>query len=240
MLPNVFKTLLKDLLFVLYNPVLDHHLDDMTAIMLPSMHLRNAIKREMPISTIVLTLPELLEMILSYASEEDLLFQQRVNTTWRRIINTSPELQEKLFLTSKVPEGDVDLTGLEWNPLLRHLGGRKDDLEGHDRCRSTDLKILEMSDYPGASWQKMFITRPAIGGLLMRDVIPHPLESHPLCTLWIEKGIMMSDVWGFQKMHGMYLHLRDREGRMPVHLCAPCCTHSALPFHHHFPIANNT
>ncbi|KAF6239349.1 hypothetical protein HO173_002611 [Letharia columbiana] len=152
----------------------------------------------MPPSTIVLMLPELLEMILSYAAEEDLLFQQRVNMTWRWIINTSPKLQGKLFLLSKVPEGDVDLTGLEWNPLLHHLGGRKGDLEGHDRCRSTDVKILEMFDYPGASWQRMFITRPAIGGLLMRDVVAHPLNT-------ISEGDMFEvldcPLWGGTKQY---------------------------------------
>lgn len=208
--------------------------------MLPSMQKSNSAEPDMPPSTIVLMLPELLEMILSYAAEEDLLFQQRVNMTWRWIINMSPRLQGKLFLLSKVPEGDVDLTGLEWNPLLHHLGGRKDDLEGHDRCRSTDIKILEMFDYPGASWQRMFITRPAIGGLLMRDVVAHPLNSRSLCTLWIDKGITMGDVWEFQKMHRMYPHLRNGEGRMPLHLCAPCCTHSGSPpFHRHLSTANN-
>ena len=61
---------------------------------------------------------ELLESILQYIPERDLLLSQRVNQTFRSVMKHSPQLQRKLFYTAdNYQEGDL-LRELKWNPLL--------------------------------------------------------------------------------------------------------------------------
>lgn len=66
----------------------------------------------------VFAVSELLESVLQYIPERDLLLFQRVNQTFRNVIKHSPQLQRKLFYTADVyQEGDL-LRKLKWNPLL--------------------------------------------------------------------------------------------------------------------------
>lgn len=66
----------------------------------------------------VFNIPELLENVLLYIPERDLLLSQRVNQTFQDTIIHSPRLQRKLFYTADLyHQGDV-LSKLVWNPLL--------------------------------------------------------------------------------------------------------------------------
>jgi len=59
---------------------------------------------------------ELLELCLLQLPMEDLLLAQRVNKRFNAVINTSPRLRERLFLTSRLSFGNAFRA--ELNPLL--------------------------------------------------------------------------------------------------------------------------
>ena len=73
----------------------------------------------------IFLIPEILEQILSWLPEKDLLLNQRVSTVWKDVIRTSPTLQYNLFFRADVfPPGEPissDLTTIKWNPLLGSL-----------------------------------------------------------------------------------------------------------------------
>lgn len=119
----------------------------------------------MAASTQVLGIPELLEMTLLHVTELPLLTLQRVNKTWRDVIEGSSRLQQKLCTkadpidVSGEPE-DFNTKSFDWNPLF--LNYAKKNVTYKDSCpgKEIDRKILERFYCPGASWRKMFITQP--------------------------------------------------------------------------------
>lgn len=63
-------------------------------------------------------IPELLENILFHLPERDLLLAQRVNRSFRDVLNASVHLQRKLFLTADIESEDGLATKLKLNPFI--------------------------------------------------------------------------------------------------------------------------
>ncbi|OQO10479.1 hypothetical protein B0A48_03776 [Cryoendolithus antarcticus] len=66
----------------------------------------------------VLTLPELLENILGHLDMKTLLLSQRVNTHFKLVIQSSKDLQEKLYFRPKSATKTKCITEVTLNPLL--------------------------------------------------------------------------------------------------------------------------
>lgn len=96
----------------------------------------------------------------------DLTILQRVNTTWRDIVQL-PLFQEKLFLPAKVSMRNVPGDGVKWNPALEITGGRP--IHGGFRlfCNGFGDRFLQRRrpatkalDLREGSWHGMHITQP--------------------------------------------------------------------------------
>lgn len=154
---------------------------------------------------LVFSIPELLEKILLYVPERDLLLSQRVNQTFRNVTKHSPQLQRKLFYTADTYQERDLLRELKWNPLLhafhpykrsntsirRRFGSKlwqswrnlsqSNQLSREDFVEACtpgiELEVLRKVNYPTASWKKMYFTHPAVSR--MTTDVEHPDFPNP-------------------------------------------------------------
>ena len=150
-------------------------------------------------ATQVFAVPELLEMILLCLPERDLLLSQRVDTKWRNVTKTSPDLQRKLFYKAEVcnPGSASDIV---WNPLL----------ELAFKFRDGFRQSITEKESKKNSWDDMLLTQPAIsevhvelpshyfnypedGEQPLGSRIP-PLQEQAIGTVKNPNGVRMEDV----------------------------------------------
>ncbi|KAF2111326.1 hypothetical protein BDV96DRAFT_465071, partial [Lophiotrema nucula] len=118
--------------------------------------------------TRVLSTPELLEAILAHLPPSSLLQAQRISCTFQSVIQTSPTLQQALYLRPARPKPSGDWT---INPLLRDCF-LPWLVIAEDRWEMPSYEALEMLDWvknekrreamlhADASWRKMFLIQP--------------------------------------------------------------------------------
>lgn len=71
-------------------------------------------------STDTFGIPELLVMMLEYATPQDVLLWQRVNKTWHANTQESTRLQEKLYFRTKLCKNVTEQRDAVWNPFTEH------------------------------------------------------------------------------------------------------------------------
>ena len=124
---------------------------------------RQTEKSAMHPSTKTLGIPELLEVILEYATPRDVLLWQRVNKTWQIAIKTSPRIQEKLFFRMEPCKDKYEQNHAIWNPFLKSFLVEE---MNSGCCYGIGPHAFDgKSSYPTASWKQMFVTSPAAIGL---------------------------------------------------------------------------
>ena len=108
-------------------------------------------------------IPELLEMILEYATPQDVLLWQRVNKTWHAIIQKSTLLQEKLYFRIKPCKNVTEQHDAIWNPFTELLFARdsRDYSPYMFRLPIGNDAFSGKANYPTASWKRMLMTSPA-------------------------------------------------------------------------------
>lgn len=117
----------------------------------------------------VFALEELLALILSYLSPQDLLRSQRVNQAFHRAVN-SYHTQQKLFFTP-----NQDETQVAWNPLRGAAIPEWFRMARRTPIRVGETRIITFYDREegkeairssrvgkGASWRRMLICQPAL------------------------------------------------------------------------------
>ena len=112
-------------------------------------------------STDTFGIPELLlEMILEYATPQDVLLWQRVNHKWHAVIQKSTSLQEKLYFCIKPCKDQIEQHDAAWNPFTELLISRN---YSPDMCCFSigNDAFSGKANYPTASWKRMLITSPA-------------------------------------------------------------------------------
>lgn len=121
----------------------------------------------------VLELPELLEHILFYVSEQDLLLAQRVSKTFRDVIIGSSLLQQRLFFRPAL-QRDVEQVSFISNPLLvkRFWPWYKMSASyiwGTWKSDAFDALQWNLNDWTfqayareDASWRRMLVVQPGI------------------------------------------------------------------------------
>lgn len=148
----------------------------------------------------VFAIAELLEMILLRLPEYDLL-SLRVSTKWRNFIETSPQIQQKLFYKTKA--GDPASTSdIIYNPLLAIA---------LTACAKSTIMRTE-KESTRASWNGgIFLTQPATSevrvcvGAFYPDFtredeqpidaeIP-PYQERKIGTIENPNGVTIDDVW---------------------------------------------
>lgn len=99
----------------------------------------------------VFAIPELLEKILLYLPERDLLLTQRVNKAFRNVADSSLHLQRKLFLRADVDSEDGPVPNLKWNPLIDIFGLEK----GSQDAISADRTVMYRNFW--GRWRRVHI-----------------------------------------------------------------------------------
>lgn len=128
----------------------------------------------------VLNTTELLEQILLFLPERDLLVHaQRVNRSFRTLITSSPSLQQKLFfkrIPSRGPDGDDKHCTWHANPLLlaafppmfTSSQGKWNKLRGNQVYQNLDWQKeskAEAYKRREASWRRMLVSQPPVSRL---------------------------------------------------------------------------
>ncbi|KAL4998623.1 hypothetical protein BDV10DRAFT_166449 [Aspergillus recurvatus] len=133
----------------------------------------------------VFLVPELLEAVLSYLPQRDLLLAQRVNRTWHAVISGSRLLQQKLFFRTTRSRLQLHkFFTVFFNPLLQEVFPafypREETLNWEDPCIGTSRDCYRIGPReqraqawfssaakrqavlrPDASWRRMFPSDPA-------------------------------------------------------------------------------
>lgn len=160
----------------------------------------------------VLQLPEMLEVILFFLPENDLVTLQRVNKWWRTNILASKTVQQKLFLAplvakpqSKNSKSLNTLTAYEWNPFLptssfTATGGN------HAKIKPRLDRICD-----SLPWQNMYLTQPPATKIswkaerLYRDSGSICVETH---LFGRKSGVLLSDIaWMFSASNSVMVLL---------------------------------
>lgn len=128
----------------------------------------------LPASKIVLGDPSLLEHILLFCPLATILHAQGVSRTWSTIIQTSPLLQQELFLRPKPRTfNELGSTVWQYNPLL-FIAFPSWFTHPRNRYHMPDVRAFEEMDWDRspqrhkaftraeASWRRMLPTQPAI------------------------------------------------------------------------------
>ncbi|KAI9646259.1 hypothetical protein NHQ30_005699 [Ciborinia camelliae] len=128
-----------------------------------------------------LAIPELVEQILLHLPITDLLIRiQRINTYFRKIIDSSPRLQHRLFFSGNKDGHDATIRP---NPLLYSSLHAYINPERKEWVCSEEippLELCEMGFGPGverkgfrrkdASWRRMLVVVPPVKGLYIETV----------------------------------------------------------------------
>ena len=162
----------------------------------------------------VLNIPELLEQILSYSSQSDLMTQRQVNTKWNDIVSTSDSCQKALFLKpiKKDIQRKITHDDYQINPILDALQSKKQLVPAkREPWPTIDLKDLRRLYMAEGHWKRMFTTQPA--SQLIYITVSWPIEewySTPTLTcfsnyVFKSSGITVEDVVNFVdvKMEGL-------------------------------------
>ena len=128
----------------------------------------------------VLSIPELLEHILLYLPERDLLLDQRVSTTWRNIITITPSLQRKLFFKADVVSFSRKV---RWNPFLEYFTIPFPPVwkwHLYENIATFSVGAFERANSQNASWKRMHMTQPPLDyARLRRNRINEELPNMP-------------------------------------------------------------
>lgn len=170
----------------------------------------------------VLGIPELLELILDYADNMDILCWQRVDRGWQSVIQNSPRIQDKIYLRFAVHEPMTSVSvncrgavnAYEWNPLIFQPGRfRLLDpfwtviLAPHDQDpggESIKLSIKTLQDlrlgYAEASWKEIFVAKPPLQQAMFTwcDTDCQVIDFKTVCS---EGGIKLKDLCQAHKQH---------------------------------------
>lgn len=140
-------------------------------------------------SSRALAIPELLEMILQHSPAGDMLSRQRVNETFQSVIQSSRPLQCELFFSAELMLEDDQTESVQWIPLINYCQPNPEVWKEHSVHRVT-LDSFYENDYPTASWNKMFVTSPAVKNLVLfrKGII--------CCTFRSESGITIGQLLG--------------------------------------------
>ena len=159
----------------------------------------------MPRPSSVFIIPELLQMILLEASVQDILIShQRINKTFKGVIDSSPSIQRKLFYNIEFLSEDDHLATVQWNSFMKSFGTQH-NLTNYIVC---DPSAFEQHGYPSASWRNMSITYPPINTLMIKH---YSLEV--LYYLVSDSGITIGQLAETQQ-RGCYLRTDGMRGPM--------------------------
>lgn len=173
----------------------------------------------------IFSIPELFETVLFHLPLRNLLLVQSVCRQWKKTIDDSPALQQKLFFRP-VPDRTQEP---EFNPLLQEMFSPLFRLDGHKYNGHSAWDICEAVDWfkdegrrqkvlrPEASWRRMFPVQPpariehmvSAGGCgcyyeTMNGVIPDHFQHLQ------ERGTSMGLLWE------VAVHMLDKNARTNV------------------------
>ena len=125
-------------------------------------------------STTALGIPELLEMVLEYATPQDLLLWQRVNKAWQGAIRRSPRIQERLFFRISETRETVFGNKRVTNPFMKFFANPNGEPVYSYNSFSDhtfDHAVNGKASISTASWRQMYLTNPAVTKLQATMII---------------------------------------------------------------------
>ena len=150
-------------------------------------------------------LPEMIESVLLFVPDRQLLSLQRVSRLWKSIINESVSIRRKLWYEPQAEANDPDSTHqtereavIQWNPFITRLGlEARSDGKVKALFEATGglpaIRMPPLYAFPG-SWTNMLATQPACPVLRVKCQNSLDSRKHYTINSYRPEGLLVGEL----------------------------------------------